>query len=220
MNENKNESINDDFRDKVTFVVYPNLFKLLITIKNTNNYTYSNLSKLTEFSNGLVYNAIKDLKNMSLITNGIGFNLTNLGEEWINDFNKTNSINNETLKKICLKLPYFNKIYEENKDLTDYKKLFELFSGLAPKDTNPRLIGSITKRYLEGVYNIKINAGSKISRINQKKFKLPNIKINNQEINNNYKNKYIIDAIKIVTEVKKLQDKYGKENIKAVIENL
>lgn len=204
-----------DFRNNIVFILFKNHSKLLKYIKQNPRYTYSELRKLTGFSNGLVFNSIKDIKIMKLVTNGYGLTITPLGEEWLNDIENNGRINQDLIKRTCMNVPHFKKIYEENKELTEYKSLFNIFLELAPKNIDTRLIGSITKRYLEAFYNIKIRAGSKITRINKPKEK---INLTKQYTKNN--NLEIISAIKLVSEIKNLQEKYGKEAVKVAIENL
>ncbi len=157
----------DEFRENIIFVVFKNYAPLLRAIKEKPNATYNELKKLTGYSNGLVYNTLKDLKILELVNNGYGLTISGKGSELLSLCGEDNMPPKEFLKDLCMKIPIFSEIYQENPLIKDYKYLIERFSTLLPKGTNRRIVSSVTKRYLEAFHGVRIKQGSKISRINR-----------------------------------------------------
>lgn len=207
-----------EFKDKIVISLFDNISKFLNHIKRKPRATYSEINEAIHFSSGLIYKTIRDIKIMQLVTNGYGLNLTNLGERWLKDVDEVGKVSNDTLKEACLNVPLFKQIYEENETTTGYKELFNEFSKLAPKNVDRKLIGSALKRYLEGIHNIKIRTGSKITRINKPKKSKFDIDIN--RFSKPQKKDVYDEAIDIVTEIVKLKEKYGKEKILQVLNKL
>lgn len=108
----------------------------------------------------------------------------------------------------------------------DYICLVDIFFNLAPKNIDERMIGSVTKRYLEAVHNIKIGVGNKIAVINKKNRNQININQNKEGKEGLNSKRYTFgEALKIVNDVKtkkldQVVKKYGKDIVIDAIKNL
>lgn len=147
----------------------------LLEIISKNQITQSELMRKSKYSGGKIYSCVKAMKTMKLIENGNGLRITEIGKLFLT---LSNSHNKEefrrTIKMASLNAPMFEKLYQNNKETTDPIKLFELFEKeISPRYENvdPKFLGAIVRRYLQGIYNIKLPVGFKFHP--EKKRNLP-----------------------------------------------
>lgn len=143
-------------------------FLLDIITKNP-QITQSELKRKSKYSGGKIYSCVKAMRTMKLIENGNGLRITDLGSGFLASHNSNNKEDFKTILKIsCLNVPLFSKIYENNKEITEAKKLFELFEEEIKdryENIDPKLLGAIVRRYLHGIHGIKLRIGFKFRPI-------------------------------------------------------
>ncbi len=150
--------------DELVITKFENLIPLLKNICENKNINQNNLRKKSKISGGKIYHSVKAMKVMELVENGAGLTITNLGKRFLDYYNHDKKDFKEILKIACLNAPIFNKIYQENSEVKDPKKLYNLFeTELAGRyeGINQKLIGSSVRRYLYGIHNIKLRTGAR-----------------------------------------------------------
>jgi len=136
------------------------------------NISQNMLRKQLKISSLIIYHGIRQLKIMRLIINGYGYSLTPLGKEWLDYYIKNGRISKEILKQACLNIDLFREAYnlkiKEEKEARDFFKRRMREIGFHLKDSD---IGSAVRRYLEGIFDIKIPIGfRKGQSVKKKKF--------------------------------------------------
>lgn len=166
---------------------------LEIITKNT-PITQSELMRKSKYSGGKIYHCVKAMKTMKLVENGNGLKITDLGKVFLMTSNSNKEEFRGVLKTACLNVPLFNKIYNNNREITNARKIFELFNKEIQgryENINPKFVGAIVRRYLQGLYGIKLPVGHKFRPEEYKNFPYEKIllrKKENQEIIENLKN--------------------------------
>ena len=224
ISENKEEIpkesyVAEEFRENVIIVKFNRHFKFLKILKENPYATYEELKSKIHLSGGVVYNALKDMRTMGLIIpEGRRNELTELGELWLNNCTHKGNVSPEVLKKVCLSIPLFNRVYIEIPHLYSYKEIFQKFSLYAPPNFDNKIIGSVTRRYLEGIHgiNVKKRMFNLVTPEKHKKYPIYHATPGSgagggEEI---HKKKFTIEEYAILeSSIKELKEEYGEENI-------
>jgi len=169
--------------DEVVASKFQNLIPLLEIINKNGGIKQSPLRRESKFSMGKIYSSIKAIKTMKLAHNGDGFWITDLGRNFILTCRTDKKKYKDVLKESCLNAILFKRIYSENKDEKNPKNLFDIFKKNLEekyKHLDDKFIGAVVRRYLEGIYDIRLRsgAGTYERKSFNKKIKIPNADIN------------------------------------------
>lgn len=151
--------------DEIIISKFDNLPKLLEIIRSNPHITQNRLRIKSKFSGGKIYIGIKALKLLKFVTNGEGLIITEIGNQFLNEYLKDEKLPRDILKQACLNIPLYSKIYNNNKEITNQEELFKLFEiELREKypELSLKLIGSTVRRYIRGIHNINIRAGARM----------------------------------------------------------
>lgn len=150
----------------------PELLPPLLDIINKKpNITQSDLRRASKYSGGNIYHCVKAMITLGLVVNGDGLRITNLGEQFLISFYDDKKIFLILLKDSYLRVPLFKKIYDEHINITNAKKLFKIFEEEIKNrydNIDNKFLGSVVRRYLEGVHNIKLKSGFKMRNLEKK----------------------------------------------------
>jgi len=199
--------------DKLTVSKPEDLIHLLIIINKYDRISQSDLRRESKFSLGKIYPSVKTLKAAKLVDNGNGLKINEFGKKFLFTYNHDKEAFKPILKNSFLNLPIFFKIYEKNKEVTDHKTIFELFKKELDgkyKGLNDRFIGSAVRRYLEGIFDIKLKSGAGVNIIDKSK-------INEKR---SYKSKKSNNNIILILKDFKKELNLSKEEMIKVIDSL
>lgn len=131
---------------------------LILQVIKKNNYITNSgikrelkiaINKATDLKNGVV--------NMKLVEANHGLHLSEIGEKWLSSYQKEEKVPSEVIKNAYLNVLIFKNIYEELPNVSDPNFIHETMAGEIRKldqKADSKLIGSITRRYLEGIYGV------------------------------------------------------------------
>lgn len=167
-------SINGDrnILDDVVITKFEILLGLLEVIDKNPGISQSDLRRKTKFSGGKIYTGVKGLKAMRLAENGSGLRIKGLGVQLLKGPQYNNPLYINNLKEACLNVPLFKEIYAQNKNEKTPRVLFKLFERKLEeryKEVDPKLIGSAVRRYLQGIYDIKLPISAEIQPREERK---------------------------------------------------
>ena len=160
----------ENILDQLVITKIDVLINLLTLIGKYDRISQSDLRKQSKFSGGKIYPAVKALKATKLVDNGNGVKINDLGKKLLSSYHSDKQLFKEVLKNSFLNAPLFYKIYEKNKNVTDHKILLQLFKKELEgkyKDLDDRFIGSAVRRYLAGIYDIRLKSGAGINIIDK-----------------------------------------------------
>jgi len=134
--------------DLVIISKFEKLRDLLSDIENNPNVSYMTLSHRSRFSGGSFTSLVHDAKIMDLIKNGGSLRITELGNQFLHSFNP------EIKKRASLNVPLFLRYYKMKPEPPQIREAKLWFKEMNP-EFDERFLGSVARRYLEGVFNIR-----------------------------------------------------------------
>ncbi len=153
--------------DEIVIVKFELLPQLLQIIQEKPRISQNELKKKSKYSGGKIYLTVRAMKTMNFVQNGNGLTITDFGKSYLQAYTiMGNKLPKEIIKRACLSVPLFNKIYEGHPEEKDPQNLFILFfESIISKypQIDVKLIGSAVRRYLSGIHNIKVRVGAKIN---------------------------------------------------------
>lgn len=209
------------YRDSIIFSVLLSIYPILDTIKKYPDATYEKFKTTLKISGGALHNRLKDAKIMMLYTNGHGKRLTNLGNQWLNESLKNKGLpSKETIRIACLNVPLFKSLYTDDKELVSANKIFEYFKKHDVENSfNDKFISMAVKRYLEGIHTINIQRKPRL-KLYKRQNSLSDFNYDIIPTTQGNMGFQISEYIALQKQLKDLKEKYGKDNLKQILEIL